>query len=85
MRTGEEGVKVNKDNLLFFTIKRLWDGGRRKIRNSYHMVHFKLDSRPVKKQLSSDTKPPDQPRGPGPPGASGAPYRKDVEQHRRLE
>lgn len=70
------GVKVNKDNLLFFTIKQLWDGGRRKIRNSYHMVHFKLDSRPVKKRLSSDTKLPDRrrhgtARGPGlrgPPG-----------------
>lgn len=35
---------MNKDNLLSFTIKQLWQEGGGKIRNSYHMLHFKLDS-----------------------------------------
>lgn len=37
-------MKVNKDNLLFLTKKRVLGvvGRNREIRNSYHMVHFKV-------------------------------------------
>lgn len=31
-------------NLLSFTIKAYWEGTGSKIRDSYHMLHFKLDS-----------------------------------------